>query len=170
MNNILSLDLSTKASGWAIKIDNVLYSGCVQSSSTDVYKRISVIKNGILEIVKKYNPTKVIIEEVRPDINNSHTHKMLFYVQAVIVISIYEYNKDIEFDFILPNSWRSKIGIKTGAGIKREALKAKDILYVKQKYDIIVGDDEADAIGILDSYDVINTDKSSFNSGGFSLI
>ena len=132
--------------------------------------RIFTIRNGILDIVKKYNPDKVIIEEVRPDIHNQHTHKMLLYIQAIIVVSIYEYNEDIEFDFILPNSWRSKIGIKTGAGVKRETLKAKDILYVKDKYNIIVKDDEADAIGILDSYDVINTDKSSFNSGGFSLI
>lgn len=170
MNNILSLDLSTKASGWAIKIDNVLYSGCVESSSTDVYKRICVIRNGILDIVKKYNPDKVIIEEVRPDIHNQHTHKMLLYIQAIIVVSIYEYNKDIEFDFILPNSWRSKIGIKTGAGVKRETLKAKDILYVKDKYNIIVKDDEADAIGILDSYDITNTNKDLSEFEGFTFI
>ena len=44
---LLSLDLSSKSSGWAIFKDSMLIdSGCVTSSSTDLMKRINVMKDG----------------------------------------------------------------------------------------------------------------------------
>ena len=52
----------------------------------------------------------------------------------------------------MPNSWRSKIGIKTGKGIKREELKQKDIEFVEKTFGITVNDDIADACGIAWSY------------------
>ena len=54
--------------------------------------------------------------------------------------------KDIEIEYIYPSSWRSIIGIRTGRGIKRASLKDKDINFVKDTFNIIVNDDEADAI------------------------
>lgn len=173
MENILALDLSTKSSGWAIKTENKLEYGCITASSSEPKARIVKMRDEILKIIKQYNVTRIIVEEVRPDLQNSHTQKMLTWLQAEIVIPVYEYNKNIEIDFILPNSWRSKIGIKTGASVKREALKAKDIEYVKNKYGLTVNDDIADAIGILDS--VLNPisktekDLSAFSSQGFDF-
>ena len=57
-------------------------------------------------------------------------------------------------------------GIKTGAGVRRESLKAKDIAFVKSQFGIIVNDDIADAIcigfsavgGIIKEPQVIITD------------
>lgn len=149
--NILALDLSTKSSGWATSIEDKMEYGCITASSADPKARIIKMRDAVLDIIKKYNITKIIAEEVRPDLQNSHTQKLLTWLQSAIVLSTYEYDKTIEVEFILPNSWRSKIGIKTGAGVKRETLKAKDIEYVKTKYGIVVNDDIADAIGILDS-------------------
>lgn len=161
--NILALDLSSKSSGWATEIDDKLEYGCITSSSTDKNKRIIIMREGVIELIKKYNITKVIMEEVRPEtydkdeeelyshLRNSQTAKTLYWLQGVIAIAIYEYNKKIDIDFIQPNSWRSKIGIKTGAGIKRDVLKQKDIEYVKNNFNLDVNDDEADAIGILQS-------------------
>ena len=41
--NILSLDLSTKSSGWAYFEDGILKDhGCITSSSTDLIKRIYI--------------------------------------------------------------------------------------------------------------------------------
>ena len=148
----LALDLSSKSSGWAVNAEDKIEYGCIASSSTDVNKRILIMRDGVLELVKKYNVERIVAEEVRPDLQNSHTQKILTYVQAAIVLAVYEYNKNIKVEFIQPNSWRSKIGIKTGAGVKRETLKAQDILFVKNKYGLDVkNDDEADAIGILNS-------------------
>jgi len=42
--------------------------------------------------------------------------------------------------------------IKQGRGIKRNDLKPQDIKYIKDKYNINVNDDIADAICIFDVY------------------
>ncbi len=148
---LLSLDLSSKSSGWAIFKDSLLIdSGCVTSSSTDLMKRINVMKDGIKTIVEKYNPDKVVAEEVRPEngMQNVKTHRALMWVQAAIALMLYDYNKKIELELIYPSSWRAAIGIKTGRGIKRTSLKEKDIQFVKENYNLDVNDDEADAICI----------------------
>lgn len=148
---LLSLDLSSKSSGWAIFKDSMLIdSGCVTSSSTDLMKRINVMKDGIKTIVEKYNPDKVVAEEVRPEngMQNVKTHRALMWVQAAIALMLYDYNKKIELELIYPSSWRAAIGIKTGRGIKRTSLKEKDIQFVKENYNLNVNDDEADAICI----------------------
>ena len=146
---ILSLDLSSKSSGYAVFEDNLLLdSGCITSASTDVIKRIYVMRDKIQEILKQYNIDKVVLEEVRPDFQNAHTYKILTWVQAAIVFAIYDVNKKIEIEYLQASSWRSKIGIKTGRGVKRESLKTKDIEFVRENYGLDVNDDEADAICI----------------------
>ena len=48
---ILSLDLSTKSSGWAVFEDKKLKEyGCITSASTDLVKRIYIMRDGIKEI------------------------------------------------------------------------------------------------------------------------
>ena len=91
------------------------------------------------------------MEEVRPEYN-SHTNKILMYLQASVVIMAYEINPQTEFEFFGASQWRAKIKIKQGRGIKRNQLKPQDVNYVQQKYGIKVNDDEADAICILDAY------------------
>lgn len=58
----------------------------------------------------------------------------------------------IKIEYVYPSEWRKVLGIKQGAGVKREALKAADIQWVKTKFNIDVNDDIADAIGIGFSY------------------
>ena len=77
---LLSLDLSSRSSGWAVFQDGLLIdSGCVASSSLDLLKRINIMKDGIKEVVEKYKPTKVVAEEVRPEngVQNIKTHRAL---------------------------------------------------------------------------------------------
>ena len=156
---LLSLDLSTKSSGWAIFTDGLLTdSGCITSSSTDLLKRINIMIDGIEEIVEKYKPTKVIAEEVRPEngMQNLKTHRALMWLQGGIALMLYDYNKKLEMELIYPSSWRAAIGIKTGRGIKRTTLNEKDIQFVKENYNLDVNDDEADAIciGYANCHDV----------------
>ena len=76
---ILSLDLSTKSSGWAIFKDGILLdSGCITSSSLDLLKRINIMISGLKTIVEKYQPNKVVAEEVRPEngLQNLKTHSL----------------------------------------------------------------------------------------------
>ena len=148
---LLSLDLSTKSSGWAIFEDGILRdSGYITSASTDLLKRIKVMEDGLKEVIEKYNPNKVVAEEVRPEngMQNIKTHRALMWLQGCIAMMLYEYNKKLEMELIYPSSWRAAIGIQTGRGIKRASLKEKDIEFVKENYGMTVNDDEADAICI----------------------
>ena len=152
---ILSLDLSTKSSGWAVFEDNQLLShGCISSSSTDLIKRIHIMTDGIKNILEENNDIKkIIVEEVRPEggygVGNQKTHKALMYLQAALEFLIYDnYNNKVAIEYIYPSSWRAAIGIKTGRGIKRTSLKEADIEFVKDQFGISVNDDEADAICI----------------------
>lgn len=149
--NILSLDLSTKSSGWAIFENNELKDyGCITSASTDLIKRIYVMTEGIKEILNKYTIDKIYVEEVRPQggfgTGNIQTHRALMWLQASIAFMLHDNYKKIELEYVYPSEWRATIGIKNGRGIKRETLKEADIRYVKEKYNITVNDDIADAI------------------------
>ena len=163
--NILSLDLSTKSSGWAFFENGELKDhGCITSASTDVIKRIHIMTNGIAEILDKYFIDKVVVEEVRPEggygVGNTKTHRALMWLQAATAFLLHDNYPKIELDYIYPSSWRANIGIKNGRGIKRTTLKEADIAFVKEKYDIMVNDDEADAICIgLSQYSNVNNNE-----------
>lgn len=149
---ILALDLSTKSTGWAIGEEQCLQQhGCIVKNSKNVIDRIIQMREQLSSIIKQNKIDKIIMEEVRPDFN-SHTGKVLIWLQAAIVIAAYEISPNIQFDFINASEWRAILKIKQGRGIRREQLKPKDIQYVRQKYNIEVNDDEADAICILDAY------------------
>ena len=149
---ILSLDLSTKSSGFAIGQDGSLEThGCITASSRDVVKRIIKMRDQLSKIIKDNKIDKIVMEEVRPEYN-SHTNKVLMWLQAVIVVAAYQINSNIEYEFINVNTWRAALKIKQGRGIKRETLKPQDIQYVQNRYNILVNDDQADAICIFDAY------------------
>lgn len=151
---LLSLDLSTKSSGWAVFEDGKLLDyGCITASSTDLINRIHKMTNEINSLVlNKYKINKIIVEEVRPEggygVGNQKTHKALMWLQAAIAIFIHDTYPEIEIEYIYPSSWRASLGIKNGRGIKRQTLKEADMEFVKNKYRINVNDDIADAICI----------------------
>lgn len=149
---ILSLDLSTKSSGYAIGQDKSLEShGCITASSRDVVKRIIKMRDQLSKLIKNNKIDKIVMQEVRPEYN-SHTNKVLMWLQAVIVIAAYQVDSSIECQFIGASTWRATLKIKQGRGIKRQVLKPQDIQYVQNKYKITVNDDQADAICIFDAY------------------
>lgn len=149
---ILSLDNSTKSTGYAIGVDGKLEShGCITASSKDVIKRIIKMRDQLSKIIKDNKIDKIVMQEVRPQYN-SHTNKVLMWLQAVIVVAAYQINAKIQFEFIQAVQWRAALKIKQGRGVKRQALKPQDIQYVEDKYNIKVNDDEADAICIFDAY------------------
>ena len=149
---ILSLDLSTHSSGYAFGQDGILKDhGCITAYSKDVIKRIIKMRDELSEIIKINKINKIVMEQVRPEYN-SHTNKVLMWLQAAIVIAAYEIDSSIEFQFIGASTWRAALKIKQGRGVKRNTLKSQDIQYVQNKYNIKVNDDQADAICIFDAY------------------
>lgn len=151
---LLSLDLSTKSSGWAIFQDKILLKyGCITSSSTDLIKRIHIMETEIKKILEENKIDKIVVEEVRPEMGtqNIKTHRALLWLQGYIAIMVHD-NFKLEFEYLYPSEWRKVCGIKTGSGVRRDSLKPKDIAFVKEKYNINVNDDIADAIGIGYAY------------------
>ena len=109
------------------------------------------MRDQLSKLIKNNKIDKIIMEEVRPEYN-SHTNKVLMWLQAVIVVAAYQINPNIEYEFVGASEWRAAIKIKQGRGVKRQELKPQDIQYVENKYHLSVNDDEADAICIFDAY------------------
>ena len=150
----MALDLSTKSAGWAIFIDNTLKnSGCITANDINVLNRIDKITKELRELFNEYKPTNIIVEEVLPEDvkHNQQVFKALMYMQASVAL---EFNKDgKKLEFYTASEWRKKCGIRTGRGITRETLKAADINFVKNIYNLDVNDDIAEAI-LLGKYAV----------------
>lgn len=160
---VLALDLSTKSTGWAIfEGKELIDKGCVVATSPNVLNRISTIVEELKVIHNRYLPQKVIVEEVLPDDvkHNQTVYKALMYLQASVALEFNKYGKILEF--YTASEWRKKCGIRTGRGIKRETLKAADIKFVKDNYNLDVNDDVADAVCIGHAYTNIPADDGGF--------
>ena len=164
---ILALDLSTRSSGYCLgNQDGIISHGCITASSKDVVKRIIKMRDQISKIIKD-NKTidKIIIQEVRPEYN-SHTNKVLMWLQAAVVIAAAQFSPVTQVSFVGASTWRSALRMKQGRGIKRDQVKKQDIQYVKEKYQITASnDDQADAICLFDSYWITNSDDNEINWG-----
>ena len=151
----IALDASTKSTGIAIfKNQELIEHDLITQSSKDVLKRIKNMTDTIEEKYNQYEQyeVQIIMEQIIPDnlndakwTKNQNTFKALFYLQAAIVLMFHHYGKEVEF--IGASSWRKQCGIKQG-GATRDLLKARDIEFVKNTYNLVVNDDVADAICI----------------------
>lgn len=174
-NYILGLDPSTKSTGFSVFNGKELIAhGTITAGSTNVFHRISKIIQELDEkVLKKYPIKKCIIEEIIPeDVRyNQNVFKPLMYLQGFICNLLNTYN--IQPSFFTASEWRKKCGIKTGRGIKRNSLKMKDKLFVKQYYGIDVNDDEADSICIAYAYThdpIPVTNEIIIDNSGFEFI
>ena len=156
--NIMSIDASTKSCGVAIYQNNILtYYDCLTASSTDLIKRIQKITKELQDVLNGSSIDIIVLEEVRPQVGqygvgNIQTHRALMWLQAAIAFMVHDNFPKIKIEYLYPSEWRSRCGLHTGRGIKREELKKADIAFVKRIYNIEVNDDIADAIGIGYAY------------------
>ena len=153
--NILSLDASTKSTGYAIYEGNSLKDyGCITSSSTDLFKRIHKMVDEIDLLIKNNSIDKIILEEVRPEngVQNVKTHKALMFLQGALAMMAHDNYPKIESVYLYPSEWRKCCKIQTGRGVVRETVKQRDIRFVEETFGIKVNDDIADAIGIGYAY------------------
>lgn len=157
----LSIDASTKNTGIAI-FDNsqLIHYQCINSSSTNTLKRIQYMTKEIQKIVKKYTPDRVVIQDVLPEDvkHNQNVFKALIYLQAALVLKLFDYN--LQPTFYTASHWRAQVGIKTGPGIKRNQLKTASKKLVTALYHIEVNDDISDAICLGIAY--IKQHRSAF--------
>ena len=156
MKNILALDASTRSTGWAIKTeDGTIKYGIIKDGGKDARDRILKMRDTISTITAENEIDTIVLEEVRPDNMNGRTGQVLRWLQAAIVLDIFEnVSKDIQIDLIYPSSWRKVLGIQQ-YGVRREEYKRRDVEYANKKYNLNLSyaqDDEADALCILTAY------------------
>ena len=98
---ILSLDPSTKSTGWAVFTDGSLTDyGVITAGSTNLFHRIDKMIEEINNIIVKYNPVDVALEDVIPDDvkHNQNVFNALKYLQGYILHTLDD-NKIINYKF-----------------------------------------------------------------------
>lgn len=155
---IMSLDISTKATGLAIFENSVLiHLECITPKG-EVWDRISTIAQRVIDLYQKYKPEIIITEDPEPAFvrNNIDVYKKLTITHGAIILGIHAAGGP-EIQTVTASHWRKLVGIKTGRGVKREILKKESIRVAKELYpsfslDIGSSDDKADAILIGRAY------------------
>ena len=147
---ILSLDQSLSITAWSVfDTGELITYGIVKTGNSKKHtqeERIEMIVNKIIELIDKYDIEQVILEDIQSQ-KNVKTYRILSMLLGILTYKLYEMK--IPFEIISPSSWRSTLCIK---GRKRVEQKANAKLFVKNKYDIDVTEDEADSICIGLSY------------------
>ncbi len=112
------------------------------------YERILFMINEIRNILNKYKPEKIIVEDIYGG-KDLYAFKMLSRFHGAILEYSLTHNAKILYK--MPNGWRADLGIPIKKGkvwLKREQLKKMSIQKVKDVFNINVNDDLADAICI----------------------
>ena len=153
--NIISLDMSTKSTGYAIyKHNKLVQYNYITATSSDLFNRIKVMLNAINKLLEQNSDLEyVVMQQVRQEgFINVKTYKALMYLQGCVQMIIHQKFKHLQTDFLYPSEWRKVCQIKQGRGIQRKQQKQNDIQWVKSLFNIQVNDDVADAIGIGYAY------------------
>lgn len=146
---LMAIDASTKSTGIAIfKDDELIHYECLTSTSTDVLRRIKFMRDSVEKLYNKFSIDTVVMEDVLPEDvrHNQQVFNSLHYLQAAIVLRMHDLGQKVQL--VNVNSWRKTCGITTGCNGSRALVKAEDIAFVKEKYNVVANDDICDAICI----------------------
>lgn len=142
---LISLDISTRSTGYCVSVNNKIKEyGTLASSHKDHLVRGNSMADNINLLVKKYGTfDKVVVEELKVS-RNLHTTVMLANVQGLILREL----SPSPTEFVAPTVWRKLYKING----KREEAKKKAISLVKSKGYEVKNDDEAEAILLLNFF------------------
>ena len=153
---ILSLDASTKSTGWAIfDGEELVAHGCIKTHGDDWRAKIADETMELAAIIREHQPDAVYAEDV-PMKDGKLTIVKLGAVQGMILSLCAGFR--LKPTFLLPSTWRRELGMYDGtrAGLQRDVLKEKavrmanetfglDLTWVKPK-STKNEDDEAEAV------------------------
>lgn len=150
---ILSLDTSTKVSGYAVYDDNdlIYYSSIDKSSIKDSELRMMAMVSGIFILMQQYKPDVVAIEEMVVP-RNPQTQRMLTLILGAVYGQCLQ--AGIRYYSLRPTQWRAAVkdeGEKLPR--KRDDLKSWSISKVNNLFKISeIDDNVSDAILIGQAY------------------
>lgn len=130
---VISLDQSTKVTGWSLFVDGeYVDSGVIDlSKNKDTEERSKQMGLAICKVITDSHPDTVIIEEVAMQ-SNAQTLKLLARIQGVAIGFCAAHN--IPLHILEPSKWRSQLSFKQGRAVKREELKQQSLDYVKENF------------------------------------
>lgn len=139
---ILCLDQATNKTGWALFDNKKLleYGDNDFSHIKDFDNKISAVLTWIKELIKKTEAEIVAIEDVQYQ-GIVRSYRPL--VELIGVLRNYFYEQEYLYLVISNKTWKQTCGVK---GRKREEQKQNAMLFVKNKYNLGVPSDVADAI------------------------
>lgn len=124
---ILSIDGSTTATGYALFEDGKLIDyGVIKSEKSDWRLRIFDMSDTLSKYIEKHKPIdRIYMEDVPLKQGTTKTTLMLGVLQGTMMGMAVTHGSFIEF--ISVGTWRKKVGLFDGNGIKREDMKFKSI-------------------------------------------
>lgn len=146
----IAIDQATHVSGFAV-YDNLklVRYGTFNSTKTKEIERDNEIKMWVCSLITNWQPDLVALEGIQFQENVSGhsmgvtTFETLARLQGILMEACFEYKTP--FIICATNTWRAHCGVK---GRSRADKKASMRALAKQWHEVIVSDDEADAIGI----------------------
>jgi Holliday junction resolvasome RuvABC endonuclease subunit len=141
----LALDQATHITGWSVFCDGELRTyGIFETTHDDDIARCVALKEWMISMVDNWRPDLVALEGIQYQQEMGvTTFEKLARLQGILMSCLYELK--IPYQVCHTQVWRSHCGVK---GKARADKKKSMQLIVKDKFDVSVSNDCADAIGI----------------------
>lgn len=158
----LSIDGSTDIIGWCVFNGmKRVKSGVFRAQSGNIDKRIESVRIFLDTIIKQYKIEEVILEDIQLQYRNRMPQVKVYRALAMVrgVMSNVAYQNKCDCYFILPNEWRSILGIKCGGRNDREISKKSAELFIKKFTEDLMEIDEIEAICLGMAFILFNNDN-----------
>lgn len=144
-NRVLALDQASHVSGYSIFDGDKLVSfGTFETKEIEEGRRCHEVKVWLISMIENWQCDLIGIEGIQyQEKMGVTTFQTLARLQGILIELCIELN--IPYVICPTNTWRNYVGVK---GRSRADRKKSMQLIIKEKYDISVSDDIADAIGI----------------------
>ena len=151
MSKVMSVDQSTRCSGYCLVEDNeYVCSGVIDMSKSELEtpERSFEMAKAIWKLIKKYEPDYLIIEDVQ---NQSSTKTVIILARLQGLILGYAEAHGVQTHILAPTVWRRELSYSQGPKVKRAELKQQSADYVKKNYGFVKSEDENEAIALNDA-------------------
>lgn len=139
---VIAFDQATEKFGLSVFDNGELVFYRLFTFSGELVARLSKIRKLVEEvIIAQWQPDYIVMEDIQYQSNGILTFKVLAMLLGVIQTSCADNN--IPFEAVSPNVWRKYAGTN---GANRREEKMLSVAMVKEKYNIKVSDDVAEAI------------------------
>lgn len=139
---VIAFDQATEHFGLSIWDNGKMVFYSLYTFSGDTVSRLVKIKKFIQEIViDAWQPNYIVMEDIQQQHGAVITYKILAMLLGIIEVACAE--NEIPYEVVSPNVWRKYAGT---CGKNRKEEKMLSVAVVKEKYNINVSDDVAEAI------------------------